>query len=227
MKEKGIVILMIVCIVQTIYAVDKGKNVLKDGRTWNYIMYYSSGENNDTIYRSYTVEGPVEFDGKSCYRVSGSTMFYEEDNRVYTYSTDSVTGENTWQKELDFNMTLGMDNVLSVDSIWVGNQLCRRINLGYDIWVEGIGGRKCGIVANWRVPVPGSYRGSRVISVYDGDECIFREEDFRKPAYTTDVEKVNGDIFQDMTLFDLQGRKLQHTPQKGLYIQNGKKWIVR
>ena len=188
MKEKGIVFLLIACIVQTIYAEDKGKYVLR-----NYIMYYSSGENNDTIYRSYTVEGPIEFDGKSCFRVSGGTMFYEEDNCVYSY----VTGEKTWHKELDFNMTVGMDNVLSVDSILVGNQLRRRINLGYDIWVEGIGGRKCGIVANWTGPVPGSYRGSRVISIYDGDECIFREEDFRKPAYTTDVEKVKNNEYTD------------------------------
>lgn len=29
------------------------------------------------------------------------------------------------------------------------------------------------------------------------------------------------------TLYDLQGRKLQQTPQKGLYIQNGKKMIVK
>ena len=198
MKVIGIVFFLIACIVQTIYAEDKGKYVLKDGRTWNYIMYYSSGENNDTIYGSYMVEGPVEFDGKSCYQVSGGgTMFYEEDNCVYSYSPDYLTGEKTWRKELDFNMTLGMDNVLSVDSILVGNQLCRRINLGYDIWVEGIGGRKCGIVASWGVPVPGSYRGSRVLSVYDGDECIFREEDFRKPAYTTDVEKVKNNEYTD------------------------------
>lgn len=198
MKVIGIVFFLIACIVQTIYAEGKGKYVLKDGRTWNYIMYYSSGENNDTIYGSYMVEGPVEFDGKSCYQVSGGgTMFYEEDNCVYSYSPDYLTGEKTWRKELDFNMTLGMDNVLSVDSILVGNQLCRRINLGYDIWVEGIGGRKCGIVASWGVPVPGSYRGSRVLSVYDGDECIFREEDFRKPAYTTDVEKVKNNEYTD------------------------------
>ena len=78
MKVIGIVFFLIACIVQTIYAEDKGKYVLKDGRTWNYIMYYSSGENNDTIYGSYMVEGPVEFDGKSCYQVSGGgTMFYE------------------------------------------------------------------------------------------------------------------------------------------------------
>lgn len=205
------------CTSLTIYAEDKGKNVLKDGRTWNYIMYYSSGEKNDTIYSSYTIEGPIEFDGKTCYRFSGGgTMFYEEDNCVYSYSSDYFTGEKTWQKELDFNMTLGMDNVLSVDSIMVGNQLCCRINLGYDIWVEGIGGRKCGIVANWGVPVPGSYRGSRVLSVYDGDECIFKEEDFRKPAYTTEIKKVRVEL-QDASLYDLRGHRIV-TPIKGINI---------
>lgn len=153
-------------------------------------------------------------------------MFYEEDNCVYSYSSDHLTGEKTWRKELDFNMTLGMNKVLSVDSILVGNQLCRRINLGYDIWVEGIGGRKCGIVANWDVPVPGSYKGSRVLSVYDGDECIFREEDFRKSAYTTEIKKVRCEL-QDEPLFNLLGLRLSVKPQKGLYIKSGKKVIVR
>ncbi len=225
--KKSLLFFMIMCMAQVIYAEDKGKNVLKDGRTWNYIQYYSSGENgenNDTLYFSYTIEGPVEFDGKTCYCISGGgTMFYEENNCVYSYITD----ERTWHKELDFNMTVGMDDVLSIDSILVGNQLCRRINLGYDIWVEGIGGRKCGIVSFWRVPVPGSYRGSRVLSVYDGDECIFKEEDFRKPAYTTDIKKVRCEL-QDEShpIYDLNGVRIDQ-PKKGIYIQNGKKRIVR
>ena len=199
--RKSLLFFMIMCISLTIYAEDKGKNVLKDGRTWYYITFYSSGDRNDTIYSSYTLEGPIGFDGKTCYRFSGGgdTMFYEQDNCVYSYSSDYLTGEKTWHKELDFNMTLGMDDVLSVDTILVGNQLCRRINLGYDIWVEGIGGRMCGIIANWRVPVPGSYRGSRVLSVYDGDECIFREEDFRKPAYTTEIKRMRSEYTDSLT----------------------------
>lgn len=230
---------MVMFISLAVNAEDKGKKVLKDGRTWNYIEYYSSGEKKDTIYSSYTLEGPIEFGGKTCYTFSGGSdpmnlvksYFYEEDNCVYSYSSNYLTGEKTWHKELDFNMTLDMDDILSVDTILVGNQLCRRINLGWDIWVEGIGGRRLGIVTDWGVPVPGSYRGSRVISVYDGDKCIFIEEDFRKPAYTTDIKKVKNNVFQDKSIYNFQGRCLT-SPQKGICIirqGNGstKKVIVR
>ena len=57
--KKSLLFFMIMCMAQVIYAEDKGKNVLKDGRTWNNIQYYSSGENgenNDTLYFSYTIE---------------------------------------------------------------------------------------------------------------------------------------------------------------------------
>ena len=44
----------------------------------------------------------------------------------------------------------------------------------------------------------------------------------------TDIKSISKAIMPiSNTLYDLQGRKLQQTPQKGLYIQNGKKRIMR
>ena len=222
--KRSILLFMIMCLAQTILAEDKGKNVLVDGRVWNYIDVYYTGGKNDTTYHYMKAKGPVEFDGKSCYSVDGS-IFFEEGNCVYSYSEDHISGEKVWQKELDFNMTLGMDNVVSIDSIMVGTQLHRRIKLDSDIWVEGIGGRKYGIFASWHDPVPGSLRTIRIISVYDGNECIFKEEDFQKSAYTTDVKKVMSNVLRDEPFYDLQGRKLQRAPRRGIYILGGKKYI--
>ncbi len=224
--KKSILILLFLAMQTVLLAEEKGKSILVDGRVWNYIMVYSNGETNDTTYHSYTAKGPVEFDGKSCYSVDGS-IFFEEGNCVYSYSEDHISGEKVWQKELDFNMTLGMDNVVSIDSIMVGTQLHRRIKLDSDIWVEGIGGRKYGIFASWHDPVPGSLRTIRIISVYDGNECIFKEEDFQKSAYTTDVKKVMSNVLRDEPFYDLQGRKLQRAPQRGAYILGGKKYIKK
>ena len=43
---------------------------------------------------------------------------------------------------------------------------------------------------------------------------------------TTAIRSVTSDTATAPT-YDLQGRKLQQTPQKGVYIQNGRKRIVR
>jgi hypothetical protein len=65
-----------------------------------------------------------------------------------------------------------------------------------------------------------------VDAVYDGDECIFERQDFSRPAVTAikDIESVHP---VKNTLYDLQGRRLSTKPSKGVYIENGKKWVVK
>lgn len=184
--KKSIILILVLCLAQNIRAEETGKNVLVDGRVWNYIMVFWGDEKNDTTYHSYTAKGPVEFDNRLCYNVGG-TMFYEEGNCLYSYSQNPLTGEEEWRKELDFNLSLDMDNVLSIDSILINDQPHRRINLVHDVWVEGIGSKGCGVFGNWGI-VPGTFLDSQVTSVYDGDECIFTADDFTKPSYTSTEE---------------------------------------
>ena len=63
---------------------------------------------------------------------------------------------------------------------------------------------------------------------YEDGECIFTEEDFRKPSETTTVWSITTATTEDSPdIYDLQGRRLSTTPQKGVYIQNGKKKLVK
>ena len=63
---------------------------------------------------------------------------------------------------------------------------------------------------------------------YEDGECIFTKEDFRKSGETTTVWSITTATTEDSPdIYDLQGRRLSTTPQKGVYIINGKKKLVK
>ncbi|MBO7466950.1 MAG: hypothetical protein J6T94_04620 [Bacteroidaceae bacterium] len=67
----------------------------------------------------------------------------------------------------------------------------------------------------------GSY--SRFVGCYDGESCLFSAEDFK--ALSTDIG--TADTIMDKTIFyDLQGSPVT-TPTQGIYIQNGKKVLIK
>ena len=169
--------------------------MMVNGRTWNYMSVYFNAPAPDTVYHSITIEGSVEFDGKQCYRyVEGNCFFYEEGSKVYAYNRvanpTTGQGEMGWKEEFDFGIepgykeTYSMDDITivtreckSVDTIVVNGVQRRRLNFGDDIWVEGIGSSKSGIYADWGIVV-GTLMSSKLLSVYDGEECIFTAADF-------------------------------------------------
>ena len=89
------------------------------------------------------------------------------------------------------------------------------------VWAEGIGSPDCGInlSCDWYglVGVTTSLR-----ACFDGNACIYGNEDFVSgiSAPTTD------DSHFPTPAFDLQGRRVAN-PQKGIYIRNGKKVVVK
>ena len=172
------------------------RKMLANGRTWNYMSVYFNSPAPDTVYHSITIEGPVEFDGKQCYRRSNASQedtnpyFYEEGDKVYAYKIVDDYGQYGWNKEFDFGIEPGYKETYSMDDITIVTKECksvdtvvvngvqrRRLNFGDDIWVEGIGSSKSGIYADWGT-VPGSFMGSKLLSVYDGEKCIFTATDF-------------------------------------------------
>ena len=70
---------------------------------------------------------------------------------------------------------------------------------------------------------------SLLLSCYDGDECIFNIEDFLAsfPAGMNSTVTGYSNVSSDTPLYDLSGRRVQGTPKKGVYIQDGKKYVVR
>ena len=65
-----------------------------------------------------------------------------------------------------------------------------------------------------------------VLSVYDGDELIFEEDDFMAPAVTVIKTVTQEKPGKNNTFFELQGRRITARPQRGLYIRDGKKYVV-
>ena len=97
-----------------------------------------------------------------------------------------------------------------------------------DYWIEGIGCTGNPYFTFWR-NIIGNW--PLLLSCYDGDECIFNIEEFSDAvssieASVNDAPKI-GRATLDEPIYDLQGRRLSAKPQKGLYIQNGKKKVVK
>lgn len=91
--------------------------------------------------------------------------------------------------------------------------------LGTDIWVEGIGSLTYGVGGD-RTYYGGAW--SQLMECRRGDEILYRHED-----YVTSVNSVRTSVNPASGIFDLQGRRLTQKPTKGMYIQNGKKVVVR
>ena len=231
MTKNSLLLSLLLCLTQTIFA-EEGHRMLVNGRTWNFMSFYYTDADPDTVYHSISIDGPVEFDGKQCYKYANKSLeestnfFYEEGNIVYYYGFDLETFEYGWKEQFNFDLTPDGNNVISVDTISVNGKNYRRLNLFNDIWIEGIGSIETGPLVDWG-DLPGTFMGSEVVSVCDGDECIFTTDDFKKPAYTTGIRKVKSDAKRYEAIYNLNGQTIHGTPQKGVYIQNGKKVIVK
>ena len=152
----------------------------------------------DTISRTYYIIGTETIDNRLCYKSfsSNSSSFgylYEEDGKVYSWRN----GE--WVLGMDVTLEVGDAcpnrpemRIQSVDTINVHGQLYRRLWLGYSddegkcYWIEGMGSTSYGPFPPIEsAPYPFSLRWMGIVSVYDGDTCIFERKDFHRPAIST------------------------------------------
>lgn len=243
--KRNVVLLILVCLSLAFFAETKTRRMLVNGRRWYYREFYLSQNGSslndstypmDTVYRNIIIDGPYEFDGKQCYKSVNltleetTTFFYEEGSKVYVYGLDVRTNEYGWREEFNFDLIVGDKNcydipVLSVDTICVNGEYYRRLKFYNDTWVEGIGSLNCGIYNSMGI-VPGTFLGSEVVSVYDGDKCVFTTDDFKQPP-ATGMPVIQSFPKSDAAIYDLHGRRLTGKPGKGLYIQNGRKIIAK
>ena len=96
-------------------------------------------------------------------------------------------------------------------------------NYGYDrgFWVEGIGSFT---YLDTPIDYPGNY--------YSFNECRIGGNSFKQRDFLNYINYITNDIqsikavksFND-AIYDLQGRRIQGELQRGIYIQNGKKFI--
>ena len=93
-----------------------------------------------------------------------------------------------------------------------------------DCWVEGIGSLKYGI--NVRGGKEYSGTSQVLLSCTQGDKPLYIRNQGTNEIEDLSVEP-KSDFAKDAPLFDLQGRQLQGKPERGVYIQNGRKFVIK
>lgn len=206
----------------------------------------------ESLSRDSYANGTTVLDGKEYYVMEtysdgqqGRAFVYwrEEGRRVY--AVNSTTGEECLM--YDFTLTPGQEATVagstamrcnSVDTIRVNGSYFRRFNMSrcdddscIIPWVEGVG-------SPYGVDMPGGPDVQQlpiVVSFYcreNGME-IFTPEGFTAPAIHFGATSVASPRTPDTSprtshyYFDLQGRRLKAKPAKGVYIQDGRKHVVR
>ena len=216
--------------------------MLKDGRTWKCMEVYLGRlgeddlEKNDTVTREYRIDGTSVIDGRICHNLCmGSKVidyYYEEGPKVYRYSS------HKWELVFDFSLTPGQpipyaDGTIKVESVSTLNvkgKGRRFLFFGleaYDrskiYWIEGIGGSDRGPYI--QETVIGSFLYSKLLSVYDGDTCVFEAKDIAtSTGISISPSIIHKKSFEQST-FDLQGHRLAGEPARGVYIKDGRKYV--
>ena len=229
---------------------DEYHPLLEEGKVWEY--GYNNGVNpymkrltigGDTIignqtykkivnYRYETFEMALREEGRKVYcyypNQNSETLLYDFGKNAGDIINKEIKNGATWIRK-----------VISVDTIMLKAKLFRCMtvheycipegmsedeylggNYGYNsgIWVEGIGSLS---YLDTPIDYPGNYYS---FHQYRLDGMTFKQKDILE-LIANDIQpkKAVNRVNHNDVIYDLQGRRLQGEPHKGLYIQNGKK----
>lgn len=209
-----------------------------------------------TSFHSLLVGRTISFEGKECHDIlhckdNTEILFgyaYEEESKVFFYAlyADDVEGfsqpisynKNQWQLLYDFNATVGMSSEMVW--LWSGFSLADKDTINVksrqytrQTWkstdnvishiVEGIG-CETGFLYIDNITTNGA--STQFVECRENGVCIFSNKDFNAASVTESVRSVIYSPYRH-NLLDLQGRRLTGKPTKGIYIQNGRKVMVK
>ena len=206
---------------------------LEEGKVWKFLYHNPNGNAYDV---SLTVKGDTVI-GENTYKkivdmATGSCDFVmrEDESRVYC----KYPKRNEYIV-YDFGLNVGDSfvsqnanaTVFAVDTIVVNGHAFRALdvrneddNMRPNWWVEGIG---CMNYLTSSFPLPGGY--FTFLQCQLDEEILFSQTEFRTlgvPSVTIENHESSAS-----TIFDLQGRRLTGQPTKGVYIQDGRKVLVK
>ena len=227
------------------------QSLLKDGRSW----YYSSDEGDfreyidgteeaygETWYRVY-IEKPLGSEAKfeKLMRQQGCRVYsLNQYNKLWLMADYGIAEGEPFPFQTDatpYHLSLsGCDSIksqgreyrrLTFNQVDMEN---RTTKLDDVTWVDGIS-FGCGIyrscIETNLVAIEGEMdidMSSRLKSCYDGDVCIYDSDDV---TIANGIRSSYSSSVQSSATYDLQGRRLQGRPAKGLYIENGRKRVVK
>ena len=180
------------------------------------------------------------FDGKQCYRLEKSGLseeigadenfsfvcyMYEEDQRVYVY----LDGE--WKVEFDFNLkegdSFGDNRVKSLQTYMNRRGETARLLIYPEfIWVEGMGSSAYGPLNRPLYDMPEALPGlylETVACVYAADKDGWIYYNYNS---SNGIEECSFPSNLLTVIYDLQGRRLTSKPEKGVYIEGGRKRVA-
>ena len=203
---------------------------------------------------SYVIDGDTLLEGKTykkLYRLVAQTgardfagAWREEDLQVYTMEWQhiplypgeiydlNVPGRLYDFTDSEYKFENDTKHGCSIDTIMVHNHLFRRFNFSNFMltvsWVEGVGGRDGLLFNKYRLPPDCLCDFEYFVSCYEDDECVFTVKDFDAAPYdaSTSIGNIRLDSLKG-SVTDLQGRQLQDKPERGVYIQDGRKYVVK
>ena len=206
--------------------------MLEEGKMWTYESNASSPENacQYTYYlQGDTIIGEQKYwklfkDGKEKYQCA----LREEDRQVYCldkgsqeeqllYSFKAQAGEILSvmgsTAEVNYTSVYSREGLnygsLTVAADWNGNML-------HFFWLDGIGS-----LEELLHPTTEYWGENRLLACTVGNQVVYA-----LPGYETSVKASNVKSRQEQgAIYDLQGRRVQGTPQRGLYIREGRKVI--
>ena len=222
------------------------KPFLEDGKVWSSIWKYPVGE----VEYKMEAKGDTVLLGKKCkivhityVDIEFDNYYYEENGKLYLYR-----GDDTFWLIFDLGLTeTGWHNEFEIHPIYIYNikksyisvngqeRLCMIVDYdmnnehgddpAQEIWIEGIGRLERTPLMSFTAYNMGVENGYFNYCSLNG-EMLFTQEAYNQITnIQSAIMEYSSDNRQDT--YDLQGRKVI-TPQKnGLYIKNGKKYLIK
>ena len=228
---------------------------LKEGKTWQYRYQNMSGKQymQSLVVRGDTTINDLDY--KKIYDVASDAYQFalrEDGKKVYCKFQNMNApkllydfGKNEGEVVSEEAGPLGENErlvvrVVSVDTVKSGERLLRRMGLVEELWVDneffGPGSKETwieglGSSCYLTTPIrePGNFYNFH--SCWIGDDVLGVDELFWANETVTSIKDSHKAIHSrsaspDLPLYDLQGRRINIKPQKGVYIQNGKKIVL-
>ena len=182
---------------------------------------------------------------------------YEKDKRVYRFEPNSSQasllydfslkqGEEALLWQGDWYGYLESDRISAItDTYELSNGQLFRIMLFYEVedwgeddiyylselgnWIEGVGpGFKIDVLYFWGVfNIIGNGYGYGIIDCSVNGKSIYRTDYYDRLTSSIQSPVIDRTKDAQSGFYDLQGRRLTTQPTKGIYIQNGKKHVVK
>ena len=204
----------------------KGDTVV-DGIEYKKIMhesesvtYYNEDENPNFLY------GIIREENKKVYiRYFVEGFFFYENKEFLIYDFGLNVGDCFVE---DFNglftTTLKLESIEVKDGKRIFNFSTNNNQSPTRQWMEGAGGRYAlGLEEIWDIPtcIECDWLYPQYQSCYIGDDCLCTFDENGNVVLGVEVIKtIDG---KDDSIYDLQGRRLNAEPERGLYIKDGKK----